>query len=173
MGIDDKKATELFRQYGKRLYNTALRITLSSSEAEEIMQETLIRFITVGWRPDDEWAWLRRMCINRSIDFLRREKRFVNIDDAFASAEPVLADDNEEVWSGLDGKVFPMVMDLLKAMPDGYRTILTLRLIEDIDYKEIASMLGISESSVRSQYLRGRRKLAERLREKLKVNDYE
>lgn len=173
MGIDDKKATELFRQYGKRLYNTALRITLSSSEAEEIMQETLIRFITGDWRPDDEWAWLRRICINRSIDFLRREKRFVNIDDAFASAEPVLADDNEEVWSGLDGKVFPMVMDLLRAMPDGYRTILTLRFIEDIDYKEIASMLGISESSVRSQYLRGRRKLAERLREKLKVNDYE
>lgn len=173
MGIDDKKATELFRQYGKRLYNTALRITLSSSEAEEIMQETLIRFITGDWRPDDEWAWLRRMCINRSIDFLRREKHFVNIDDAFASAEPVLADDNEEIWSGLDGKVFPMVMDLLKAMPDGYRTILTLKLIEDIDYKEIASMLGISESSVRSQYLRGRRKLAERLREKLKVNDYE
>ena len=127
MGIDDKKATELFRQYGKRLYNTALRITLSSSEAEEIMQETLIRFLTGGRRPDDEWAWLRRMCINRSIDFLRREKRFVNIDDAFASAEPVLADDNEEVWSGLDGKVFPMVMDLLKAMPDGYRTILTLK----------------------------------------------
>lgn len=173
MGIDDKKATELFRQYGKRLYNTALRITLSSSEAEEIMQETLIRFLTGSRRPDDEWAWLRRMCINRSIDFLRREKRLVNIDDAFASAEPVLADDNEEVWSGLDGKVFPMVMDLLKAMPDGYRTILTLKLIEDIDYKEIASMLGISESSVRSQYLRGRRKLAERLREKLKVNDYE
>lgn len=173
MGIDDKKATELFRQYGKRLYNTALRITLSSSEAEEIMQETLIRFLTGSRRPDDEWAWLRRMCINRSIDFLRREKRFVNIDDAFASDEPVLADDNEEVWSGLDGKVFPMVMDLLKAMPDGYRTILTLKLIEDIDYKEIASMLGISESSVRSQYLRGRRKLAERLREKLKVNDYE
>ena len=173
MGIDDKKATELFRQYGKRLYNTALRITLSSSEAEEIMQETLIRFLTGGRRPDDEWAWLQRMCINRSIDFLRREKRFVNIDDAFASAEPALADDNEEVWSGLDGKVFPMVMDLLKAMPDGYRTILTLKLIEDIDYKEIASILGISESSVRSQYLRGRRKLAERLREKLKVNDYE
>ena len=173
MGIDDKKATELFRQYGKRLYNTALRITLSSSEAEEIMQETLIRFITGDRRPDDEWAWLRRMCINRSIDFLRREKRFVNIDDAFASAEPALADDDEEVWSGLDGKVFPMVMDLLKAMPDGYRTILTLKLIEDIDYKEIASILGISEPSVRSQYLRGRRKLAERLREKLKVNDYE
>ena len=173
MGIDDKKATELFRQYGKRLYNTALRITLSSSEAEEIMQETLIRFLTGGNSPDDVWAWLRRMCINKSIDYLRREKRFVNIDDAFASAEPALADDNEEVWSGLDGKVFPMVMDLLKAMPDGYRTILTLKLIEDIDYKEIASMLGISESSVRSQYLRGRRKLAERLREKLKVNDYE
>ena len=53
MDIDDKKAAELFRQYGKRLYNTALRITLSSGEAEEIMQETLIRFITGSRRPDD------------------------------------------------------------------------------------------------------------------------
>lgn len=109
----------------------------------------------------------------QSIDFLRREKRFVNIDDAFTSAEPVLADGNEDVWSGLDGKVFPMVMEALKSMPDGYRTILTLKLIEDIDYKEIASMLGISESSVRSQYMRGRKKLAEKLKERLKVNDYE
>ena len=173
MDIDDKKAAELFRQYGKRLYNTALRITLSSGEAEEIMQETLIRFITGSRRPDDEWAWLKRICINKSIDFLRREKRFVNIDDAFTSAESVLADGNEEVWSSLDGQVFPMVMEALKAMPDGYRTILTLKLIEDIDYKEIASMLGISESSVRSQYMRGRKRLAEKLKEKLKFNDYE
>lgn len=124
-------------------------------------------------RPDDEWALLKRICINKSIDFLRREKRFVNIDDAFTSAESVLADGNEEVWSSLDGQVFPMVMEALKAMPDGYRTILTLKLIEDIDYKEIASMLGISESSVRSQYMRGRKKLAEKLKEKLKFNDYE
>lgn len=41
MKIDDKIAADLFRQYGKRLYNTALRITLSSYEAEEIMQDTL------------------------------------------------------------------------------------------------------------------------------------
>ena len=97
----------------------------------------------------------------------------MNIDDAFTSAESVLADGNEEVWSSLDGKVFPMVMEALKAMPDGYRTILTLKLIEDIDYKEIALMLEISESSVRSQYMRGRKKLAEKLKEKLKFNDYE
>ena len=174
MKIDDKIASELFRQYGKRLYNTALRITLSSYEAEEIMQETLIRFLTGGDRPDDVWAWLRRMCINKSIDYLRREKRFVNIDDAVTSSETVLVNDNEDIWSGLDGKLFPMVMELLKSMPDGYRTILTLKLIEDIDYKEIASMLGISESSVLSQYMRGRRKLAEKLKEKSMImNDIE
>ena len=67
MKIDDKIASELFRQYGKRLYNMALRITLSSYEAEEIMQDTLIRFLTGGSRPDDVWAWLRRMCINNYI----------------------------------------------------------------------------------------------------------
>lgn len=173
MDIDDKKAAELFRQYGKRLYNTALRITLSSGEAEEIMQETLIRFITGSRRPNDEWAWLKRISINKSIDFLRREKRFVNIDNASVSAEQIPVNDNENVWAGLDGKVFPLVMEILKSMPDGYRTILTLKLIEDIDYEEIASMLGISESSVRSQYMRGRKKLAEKLKEKLNYNDYE
>lgn len=45
--------------------------------------------------------------VHKQVDRLPApRKRFVNIDDAFASAEPVLADDNEEVWSGLDGKVF-------------------------------------------------------------------
>ena len=171
--MDDTSALILFRKYNVRLFRTAFRITASQDESEEIMQETLIRFITGSRRPDDEWALLKRICINKSIDFLRREKRFVNIDDAFTSAESVLADGNEEVWSSLDGQVFPMVMEALKAMPDSYRTILTLKLIEDIDYKEIASMLGISESSVRSQYMRGRKKLAEKLKEKLKFNDYE
>ena len=60
-----------------------------------------------------------------------------------------------------------MVVGLLKSMPDGWCTILTWKLIEDIDYKEIASMLEISESSVRSQYMRGRRKLADKLKKKL------
>lgn len=70
--LNDNESVALFRQYGKRLYNTALRITLSPDESDEIMQETLIRFIT-GPRINASdaskvWAWLRTTCVRLSID---------------------------------------------------------------------------------------------------------
>ena len=172
--MDDRKAAELFRMYAKRLYNTALRITLSPDESDEIMQKTLLRYLEhPGKEPGNVWAWLRTACVHLSVDWLRRRKRFVNIDETIEGTYQDADDSSDVDWGRLDGKVFPMVMNLLSGMPDGYRTILILRLIEEYDYPEIASMLGISEAGVRSQYMRGRRKLAMMLSEKLKSNEYE
>ncbi len=173
--MDDRKAEELFRMYAKRLYNTALRITLSPDESDEIMQKTLLRYLEHhhGKDPENVWAWLRTACVHLSVDWLRRRKRFVNIDETAYVAYQDSDDSSCMDWSKLDGKVLPMVMKLLSEMPVGYRTILILRLIEEYDYQEIASLLGISEAGVRSQYMRGRRKLAMMLSEKLKSNDYE
>lgn len=170
MKADDKTAAEMFRRYSKRLYNTALRIVLSSDEAEEIMQETLIRYLTgnVTVAPEAEWKWLRTTAVRLSVDWLRRKKRYVDMDDALGDKDvPDEGAPEDDVWARLDGKVFPMVMKLISEMPDGYRTVLTLRLMEEYDYSEIASMLGITEEGVRSQFLRGRRLLSERLRKKI------
>ena len=166
----DKEAAELFRRYSGRLYATAFRITLSRDEAEEIMQETLIRHITKGVESGDDarvWAWLRTTCIRLSVDWLRKRRRFTGIDENLPQEEP----DDDGIWDGLDGKLFPLVAELLAELPDGYRAVLTLKLMEGYGYQEIASMLGITEAGVRSQYMRGRKLLAARLKEKLKQEE--
>lgn len=170
MNNGDKKAAELFRRYSGRLYATAFRITLSGDEAEEIMQETLIRHIMKGVESGDDarvWAWLRTTCVRLSVDWLRKRSRFTVIDGDMPQEEP----DDDGIWARLDGKLFPLVAELLAGLPDGYRTVLTLRLMEEYSYQEIASMLGITEAGVRSQYMRGRKMLAARLEEKLKQEE--
>lgn len=174
MAEKDKEASELFRKFSHRLYSTALRITLSEDEAEEIMQETLIRYISGSGRirtgsEAGIWSWLKSTCVHLSIDWLRRRKRFVNLDKAEDDGGSwELQEEEEKVWDMLDGKVFPTVMKLISEMPDGYRTILTLRLIEGYGYPETAALLGISESGVRSQYMRGRKMLADRVMAEIK-----
>lgn len=175
MSADDRKAAELFRLYSRKLFNTAFRITLSSEESDEIMQRTLIRYFSRGDgepEPVNIWAWLRTVCVRMSIDFMRRKNRFVNLDEALSgdaeTVSPEESDCGEVDWENLGGDVFPMVLELLSGMPDKYRTVLTLRLIEEYEYPEMASVLGISESGVRSRYMRGRRMLAQMLSEKLR-----
>lgn len=167
--LNDNESVALFRQYGKRLYNTALRITLSPDESDEIMQETLIRFITGPMTGVSDaskvWAWLRTTCVRLSIDWLRSRKRFVSLDDV--DDEPLQDSDDSDLWDKLDGKAMQMVLKVISGLPDGYRTVLTLRLIEGYDYAEIAAELGISEAGVRSQFMRARKIVSERLRSML------
>ncbi len=172
--LNDNESVALFRQYGKRLYNTALRITLSPDESDEIMQETLIRFITGSTTGVSDaskvWAWLRTTCVRLSIDWLRSRKRFVSLDDV--DDEPIQNSDDSDLWDKLDGKALPMVLKAISELPDGYRTVLTLRLIEGYDYAEIAAELGISEAGVRSQFMRARKIVSERLRSMLVSEDF-
>ncbi|MGM9743012.1 MAG: RNA polymerase sigma factor [Candidatus Cryptobacteroides sp.] len=166
--MDDNRALILFRKYNVRLFRTALRITASQDESEEIMQETLIRFIkTVDsgsvFPEDKEWSWLRTTCVRLSVDWLRNRSRFVLPEEA----RNLPYDDGTEdgsLWSRLGDDAFQMVVSEISSLSEEYRTILTLRLIENMDYAEIAGILAITESGVRSRYMRARRKLEERIR---------
>ena len=172
--LNDNESVALFRQYGKRLYNTALRITLSPDESDEIMQETLIRFITGPTTgvsdASNVWAWLRTTCVRLSIDWLRSRKRFVSLDDV--DDEPLQDSEDLDLWDKLDGKAMPMVLKAISGLTEGYLTVLTLRLIEGYDYAEIAAELGISEAGVRSQFKRARKIVSERLRSMLVSEDF-
>lgn len=81
--------------------------------------------------------------------------------------EPLQDSDDSDLWDKLDGKAMPMVLKVISGLSDGYRTVLTLRLIEGYDYAEIAAELGISEAGVRSQFMRARKIVSERLRSML------
>ena len=153
-----QEITEFYRKHSKRLFNISLRILKDSDEAEEVMQDTVLKFVSSNGKFGSEAqvsAWLARTCIRASIDRLRsRQRREAFLEDYAREEEPA---ETEELQGAL-----PDVMQIRAAMdrlPDPYRLVLNLVLIEGMDYGEIAEMTGRKETTLRSLYARGRNKL--------------
>jgi RNA polymerase sigma-70 factor (ECF subfamily) len=157
---DQKSQFKIYKLYYKAMYNTSLRIVNDTMEAEDIMQESFLS----AFEKIDSYsgtvsfgAWLKRIVINRSLDALSRRKaifedieRHVGIRDE--STEEIVMKEELEV------KV-EEVKDAIKKLPDGYRIILSLYLLEGYDHDEIAEILDISSSTSRSQLSRAKQKL--------------
>jgi len=165
---DQKAQFQIYKLYYKAMYNTSLRIVNDTMEAEDIMQESFLSAFekidtysgTVSFG-----AWLKRIVINRSLDALSKKKvAFEDIDSL-----PGLRDDSGEEMvyrEEVDLKVEEIKKEIEK-LPDGYRIILSLYLIEGYDHDEIAEILGISSSTSRSQLSRAKQKLIGELRKKM------
>lgn len=147
----------LYELYSKAMLNTAYRITGNREEAEDMLQEAFTDcFRNIGsFRTDSTFgAWLKSIVINRCISRLRkREAELVYIDDY--SPLEVREEEPEEVnWP--DPAVIAKAVERL---PDGYRVVFSLYLMEGYDHSEISQILGISESTSKTQYSRAKEKL--------------
>ena len=145
------------------------------SVAEDLLHDGFVTLYTkIGdWRGDGPFdAWCRRIFVNVALSFLRKRNGLV--------AEEDIGD----LPPGKVGGVEPTALSHLsaedlrraiEALPDGYRTVLNLHAIEGYSHAEIGQMLGISEPTSRSQYIRAKARLAERLglkqKEKQQQND--
>ena len=157
-----KAQFQLYRLYHKTMYSVSLRILNNEAEAEDVMQEAFLS----AFRKLDTYrgevsfgAWLKKIVINRSLDYLKKKKiRFEEMDEK-----------TNEI-SDLDTKYKEVNVELIKKaireLPDGYRVVLSLYLIEGYSHEEISQILGISNSASRTQYLRAKNKLRERLKDK-------
>jgi len=156
----DSRAYEaIYQKYAKAMYNTSLRIVNHTGDAEDVMQEAF----TDAFRSLEDFhykstfgAWLKRIVINKSINQLRKRKMDL-IDIEKTNIGNVAEED------GPDEKELELkVEDIKKAvalLPNGYRTVLTLYLFEGYDQEEIAEILGVSHATVRTQYMRAKKKL--------------
>ncbi|MCR4859794.1 MAG: sigma-70 family RNA polymerase sigma factor [Bacteroidales bacterium] len=154
-----QEITEFYREHYRRLYNIAWRILRDSGEAEEVMQDTILKFVTGRQRfgsPAQESAWLARTCIHASIDRLRSRRHRDAFLEEYARAEETQTGEEELQGPLPDVAQIRSALDRLK---DPYRLILTLVLIEGLDYAEIATLTGRKETTLRSLYSRGRVKL--------------
>ena len=127
-------------------------------DAEEVMQETFIKFFDHAQDYDlpypDLERKLRRMAINASIDVIRQRKTFfVSIDDNLDCEEDVYGEEEKSDIS------VEQIQQAIAQLPDGYRTIVNLRVIEEFSFEHIAQILGIAPSTARSQFVRARKKL--------------
>lgn len=169
---DVKAQFEIYRLYYKSMYNSSLRIVGLTEVAEDIMQEsflTAFRKLKTYSGEVSFGAWLKKIVINRSLDYLRKRKA------VFEELHNELEIVNEEEPE-LDHITVDEVKTAISALPDGYRTVLSLILIEGYDHEEVSEILGIRNVSSRTQFSRAKQRLKEVLteqrNEKLKAESY-
>ncbi len=154
---DRRAQTELYDRFAPGVYNSCLRILGDRAAAEDAMQDSFIK--AFGRLPDDIplEAWLRRVAINTSIDVLRRRKMvFTSLNENLPDEEP---EHEEDVKASVAA-----IREGMQRLPEGYRLVLTLHLVEGYSFDEAAEALGITPSTVRSQYVRGKARLREILK---------
>ncbi|OFY63137.1 MAG: hypothetical protein A2Y71_09895 [Bacteroidetes bacterium RBG_13_42_15] len=157
---DQKAQFQIYKLYYKAMYNTSLRIVNDTMEAEDIMQESFLSAFekidtysgTVSFG-----AWLKKIVINRSLDVLGKRKAvFEDIESHVGIRDE--SPEEQVRYEEMDVKV-EEVKEAIERLPDGYRIILSLYLLEGYDHDEIAEIMGISSSTSRSQLSRAKQKL--------------
>jgi RNA polymerase sigma factor (sigma-70 family) len=144
----------LYKQYSKAMYNLAYRILNNREDAEDILQEAFVdcfRNINSFRFESTFGAWLKKILVNKCLNHIKKKK----IDLTLCEILPVNISEEEEEVIYDTGKIFKSI----ELLPDGYRIILTLYLLEGYDHSEISQILEISESTSKSQYSRAKEKL--------------
>jgi RNA polymerase sigma-70 factor (ECF subfamily) len=163
---DPKSQYLLYKNYSKAMYNIAIRFLNNKMDAEDVLQESFIKaFERIDELSETKafGSWLKRIVINNCLSLIRKKKiHFEDMDDDISEG---LADD------GITVTVDPaLVHSEIKKLPEGSRTVLILYALEGYLHKEIAEMLGITESTSRTQYKRALGLLNKSLKPSVYVN---
>ena len=140
------------------MFNTSLRIVNDTAEAEDIMQESFLD----AFQQLDSYSgegsfgsWLKRIVINHSLDYLRRAKEIISFDQVEYEIPEVYEENKDEEIQYQVAEVKRAISQL----PEDYRVVLSLFLLEGFDHEEIAQILKISNQLSRTRYSRARQKL--------------
>jgi RNA polymerase sigma-70 factor (ECF subfamily) len=155
---DSKAQLEVYKLYYKAMYNISLRILNNGADAEDVMQESFLNAFQKldTWRGEVSFgAWLKKIVINRSLDVIKTRKALISLDSV-----PEIAEEHEEEYLNYRDIKPEMISNAISSLPDGYRVILSLYLIEGYDHEEISEILHITNATSRTQYHRAKRQLA-------------
>ena len=157
-----KAQVQLYNQYCNGMYIVAKRFVKDDMDAEDVLQEAFIKAFSKLHQYQAEvtfGAWLKRIVINKSIDFLKSKKeRLVELEEAHLK---VIDTDDDDKWLVDDAITVNEVKDAINKLPDKYKYVVMLYLIEGYDHQEISEILNISEVASRTQLSRGKVKLQE------------
>ena len=149
----------LYKLYSKAMYNVGFRITGNDADAEDALQEAFISaFHNLHlYRADAAFgAWLKRIVVNKAINVVKKRRHeLIPEDDQWDVAQP------EDPTPYREELTVDKVRQAVDRLPDGYRAVLSLYLLEGYDHEEIAGILGITESTSKSQLNRAKTKLKE------------
>ena len=147
----------LYERYSKAMFNTALRIVNKTADAEDVLQDSFTdAFMQISSfeHKSTFGVWLKQIVVFKSIALLKKQRM------SFVDMEKVedLPEENELDEADICYTV-DMIKQTIQQLPDGYRTVLSLYLFEGYDHEEISEILGVAQSTVRTQYIRAKQKL--------------
>ncbi len=158
---DIKEFEKLIARYQKRIYSTAYFIVFDGDEADDIVQLVFIAL----WKSlkklksiDKFKTWLYRTTVNKSIDAIRRRKKKVN-----EGIELMKLDQENEIIFKHD--IERILVKIMRKLPEQQRLVLTLKDIQGLEMSEIANIMKINESTVRSHLSLARQNFQKLVRE--------
>jgi len=157
----------LYDRYFNAMFNTALRIVNQAADAEDILQESFTDAFMQLERFENKstfGAWLKQIVVFKSISFLKKRRMsFTDMELAADIPEETELEETDIAYT------IDMVKQTIQLLPDGYRTVLSLYLFEGYSHDEIAEMLGVAQSTVRTQYIRAKQKFLQLFRKREKI----
>jgi RNA polymerase sigma-70 factor (ECF subfamily) len=164
---NDPRAQEyLYKCFSRRMYGVCLRFARNTLEADDILQEGFIKVFSFlkDFRQDGSLeGWIRRTIVNTAINYYnskQNEWKETSIDKA---------ESYQSVAEDILGKISTAdLLRLIQELPEGYRMVFNLYIIEGYNHQEIAEMLHISENTSKSQLSRARMALQDRLTQRKK-----
>lgn len=161
-----KAQLQVYKRYCEAMYSIAFRFLKHTAEAEDAVQEAFIKAFSKLHQYHGEvtfGAWLKRIVINTCIDCLKSKKeRVLTLEETHLK---VVDDSYQDQWLTEDTVTVAMVKATIDRLPDKYKYVVMLYLIEGYDHQEISEILGVPESLSRTHLSRGKAKLLDLLKE--------
>jgi RNA polymerase sigma-70 factor (ECF subfamily) len=164
---DERLQMQFYDKFATTTYQSAFAILGNSSEAEEVMQDSMLKVFTkkqlLNNDAEQMQKFLRRIAINAAIDIIRKRKNFMKITET--DIDCIDEEDADESTLTIEN-----IRSGINSLALGYRTIVSLHLLENMNFDEISVQLKISQHTVRSQYSRALTKLREYLKNNIQNN---
>ena len=163
---DPQAQEELYRHFAPKMFGICLRFTKNKMEAEDVLQEGFIKVFTYlkDYRSEGSLeGWIRRTIINTAINYYK--KRAKEFSDVQVEQLELTEENVESIIEKISANE---LLSVIQKLPDGYRMVFNLSVIEGYTHKEIGKMLGISENTSKSQLSRARTVLQTRIKKNKK-----
>jgi RNA polymerase sigma factor (sigma-70 family) len=176
--LDNETAAQeaFYNRFSPKMLGVCYRFARNKEDAEDMLQEGFIKIFSQINQFRGQGAlegWVRRIIVHTCINVLKKNKKFTESVNIIHANSVYLNENN--IPSLLQAK---QVVESIRLLPVGYKTVLNLYAIEGYSHKEIATILDIAESTSRSQYTRAkamleeiliRKKIIQQPREKLRM----
>lgn len=163
---DARAQTVFYNKYKNYLFGICLRYAKSKEEAEDMFQEAFVRIFEGLKNVKNLNAidfWLKQVAVNTAINYYKKQLRFNQIKDFEHIA---FAESNQDHLKIMDDLSTAELLDIINDLPDGYRVVFNLYVIDGYTHPEIAKLLGISVNTSKSQLSRAKEQIRATLKKK-------